>query len=90
MHIEAIWDKTSRNVNFAHKKQNTNDINIFILNISLALFPGQNRFKQSEVRTTPYNVEGEAPLDATKTGPLCQQVILDQFKGFQKNKYRVF
>ena len=38
---------------------------------------GQYRFTQSEVRKTPYNTDGEEPLDATKTGPLCQQGTLN-------------
>ena len=39
---------------------------------------GQNRFTQSVVRTTPYNSDGEEPLDATRTGPLCQQGSLNE------------
>ena len=39
---------------------------------------GQYRFSQSEVRTTPYTLQGEEPFDATQTGPLCQQGTLTE------------
>lgn len=36
---------------------------------------GENRFKQSSVRTSPYTDDG-SPYDATKSGPLCMQGTL--------------
>jgi carboxylesterase type B len=39
----------------------------------------QNRFKLSEVRTTPYTQPGQQPFDATRTGPLCQQGTLTNY-----------
>merc|ERR1719309_797823 len=36
---------------------------------------GENRFKQSSVRTSPYTEDG-SPYDATRSGPLCMQGTL--------------
>eukprot|EP00090_Calanus_glacialis_P005797 TRINITY_DN14495_c0_g1_i1.p1 TRINITY_DN14495_c0_g1~~TRINITY_DN14495_c0_g1_i1.p1 ORF type:complete len:687 (+),score=181.02 TRINITY_DN14495_c0_g1_i1:28-2088(+) len=38
---------------------------------------GENRFSQPVMRSEPYSLAGQAPYDATRTGPLCSQAGMD-------------
>jgi len=67
-----------RAYNYADAPHSGRRINVF-RNIPYAehSIAGKYRFTQSKVRTSPYNGPGDQPLDATKTGPLCQQGTLE-------------